>query len=212
VGIQCGIFAVLFQKWYNASPRYYSDLPFILALSSVILIYNHVDSILGVTGIMPITDISQFINLIGMLTMICLNLVIMLIIYLPDRKKLRTGFLIGWFSMWIAILTVLISTIGVSQVFHTIVFMMSLPIMLLLTITWFFCHFKKRLSVINPLLVGIAFTLWFISIILRIFITSIGTPIGHYEDVFTDLHWIAGFMDIATFTIMLLGFSREVKH
>ncbi|MFX1295969.1 MAG: hypothetical protein ACFFD2_14110 [Promethearchaeota archaeon] len=128
---------------------------------------------------------------------------------MPERKKLRTTFIIGWFSLWIIITSVFVGIIGTQDILHSIILIMSLPILLLLTITWYFCYFQKRLSVINPLLVGIGFTIWFISIILRVFLNSIGTPIGY---VFTDLHWIAALLDIAGFTTMLFGFSREINY
>lgn len=98
---------------------------------------------------------------------------------------------------------------GSADTLHTIIFMMSIPVMLLITITWYFCYFQKRLSVINPLFVGIGFTIFFVAIILRVYVTLVGTPIGY---VFTDLHWIPQLLDIAGFSIMAIGFSKEMSY
>ncbi len=209
IAIYCLICFVLFRKWQKASPRYYSDIPFILGITFVVLIYNHLDSIFGLTGIMPITPLTQLIYLYAIVAIVCINLIIMLIIWMPERKRLRNSFIIGWFSLWVVVGAIFTVTFGTAEILHSLILMLSLPIMLLLTITWYFCYFKKRLTVINPLLVGIGFTIWTFSIILRVFISFIGTPIGY---VFTDLHWIASLFDIAAFSMLLLGFSKEMKY
>ncbi len=209
IGIQSCIVFILFRKWFQSTHRYFSDLPFIMAISFAFFIYDRIDSILGLTGIMPITAVSQLINLIGFIIITCINLLIMLIIWLPERKTLRSTFIITWFVLWFILIIVFMSTIGSPDTLHSVLFMMGLPIILLFTITWYFCYFQKRLSVINPLLVGIGFTGYFIGIILRVFLSLMGTPIGY---VFTDLHWIAAMIDIPSFIIMLLGFSKEMSY
>ncbi len=100
-------------------------------------------------------------------------------------------------------------TIGSAETIHSFIFLMSIPVMLVLTITWYFCYFQKRLSVINPLFVGIGFTIWFLSIILRVYVNMVGMPMGY---VFTDLHWIPLILDITAFSIMVLGFSKEMSY
>ena len=200
---------VLVRKWLQASPRYYSDLPFILAVSFVFLTYDRIDSVLGLTGILPITVASQLINLFGFLVIICLNLLIMLVIWMPERKRLRATFIIAWFSLWIVLISIFMGTIGSPDTLHSILAMMGLPIILLLTITWFFCYFQKRLSNIHPLIVGIGFAIYLISMFVRIYVSLAGAPIGY---VFTDLHWIPGILDVIGWSIVLVGFSREATY
>jgi hypothetical protein len=100
-------------------------------------------------------------------------------------------------------------TTGTAETLHSLIFLFSIPTMLILTVTWFFCYFQKRLSVINTLLVGIGFAVWFVSILLRVFVNMAGTPIGY---VFTDLHWIPLAIDMIAFSIMVLGFSKEISY
>jgi hypothetical protein len=208
--INIGIFAlsfyVLFRKWHQASTRYISDLPFILALSYVFLIADRLDSVLGLSGIMPITQISQLINIFGFVVVLGMNLIIMLTIWIPKRKRVRLFFMIAWLILWIFMIIILISS---PDTIHSILFLMSLPTLILMAITWYFCYFQKRLSIINPLLVGIGTTGIIFATLLKAVFIMIGTPIGY---VFTDLHWIALCVDILSYSIMLVGFSKKMSY
>ncbi len=164
------------------------------------------DSVLGLSGIMPITQISQLINIIGFAAVLGINLIIMLTIWIPKRKKVRWVFMIAWLILWIFMLTVFIST---PDTVHSILFLMSLPTLILMAVTWYFCYFQKRLSIINPLLVAIGTTGIIFSTLLKAVFVMIGTPIGY---VFTDLHWIALFIDIISYSIMLVGFSKRMSY
>jgi hypothetical protein len=164
------------------------------------------DSVLGLSGIMPITQISQLINIIGFAAVLGINLIIMLTIWIPKRKRVRLVFMITWLILWIFMLTVFIST---PDTIHSILFLMSLPTLILMAITWYFCYFQKRLSIINPLLVAIGTTGIIFSTLLKAVFVMIGNPIGY---VFTDLHWIALFIDIISYSIMLVGFSKRMSY
>jgi len=170
------------------------------------LITDRLDSILGLNRIMPITELSQLINIIGFAAILGINLLIMLTIWIPKKKRVRAAFMIAWLSLWIFMITIFIST---PDTIHSILFLMSLPTLILMAITWYFCYFQKRLSIINPLLVAIGTTGLIFSTLLKALFVSIGNPIGY---VFTDLHWIALFLDIICYTIMLVGFSRQMSY
>ncbi len=208
IGLLSLIVVIMLRKWLSATPRYLSDIPFVIAVSFLFIMYDRVDSTLGLSGIMPVTQVTSIISMFGFLAIVSLNLVIFLIIWMPDRKRLRSTFIVSWIVLW----TLLIGFFGLTgsaDSLHTIIFMMSIPVMLLLTVTWYFCYFQKRLSVINPLLVGIGFTIFFVSVLLRVVVSAAGVPIGY---VFTDLHWIPLSLDIAAFSVMVLGFSREMNY
>ncbi len=209
LGIFCCIFAALFRKWYQTSPKYFSDLPFILAISFVFLTYDRIDSILGLTGIMPITTTTQLINLFAYVAFNGITLVLLLVIWLPDRKNLRNVIVIIWFALWISLISIFMGIMGSPDTLHSVIFALSLPMLLLLAITWFFSYSHKRLSVINPLLVGLGTTGMIIGMVVRIYVSLIGAPIGY---VFTDLHWIAALIDIASYSIMFAGFSRKMSY
>jgi uncharacterized membrane protein len=208
--INIGIFAltvyVLFGKWYQASHRYISDLPFILGLTYVLLISDRMDSILGLSGIMPITQVSQLINILGFVVIFAMNLIIMLTIWIPKRTRVRLALMTALVGLWILMIAIFITMPGT---IHSVIFFSSLPMLLLMALTWYFCYFQKRLSIINPLLVGIGTTGILVSTLLKAVIGIIGTPIGY---VFTDLHWIALSIDIISYTIMLLGFSKKMTN
>jgi hypothetical protein len=209
IGIFCLSFYILYKKWHHASPRYLTDLPFVLALTYIILIYDRMDSILGLSGIMPITSLSRLLNIIAFAIALGINLLIMLTIWIPKRKKLRVVFMVAWLAVWIPLIIIFMSTIGNPDTLHSLLLVMSFPTIILLAVTWYFCYFQKRLSVINPLLVGIGMTGVIIGILLRVYFSIIGNPIGY---VFTDLHWIAILVDIVSYTVMLVGFSREMSY
>ncbi|TFG05491.1 MAG: hypothetical protein EU536_01945 [Promethearchaeota archaeon] len=164
---------------------------------------------MGLTGLMAITEITSLVSLFGYLAVAGILLTILLIIWMPERKRLRTIFIISWIALWSVLILFFMGTTGSAASLHSIIFLMTLPAVLVLTITWYFCYFQKRLSVINPLLVGIGFTIYFISILLRVYVTLVGSPIGY---VFTDLHWIPLLVDITAFSVMLLGFSRQMNY
>ena len=167
------------------------------------------DSILGLSGIMPITTLTQLLNIMGFAIALGINLLIMLTIWIPKRKKLRVAFMVAWLALWIPLIIIFMGTIGEPDTLHALFLVMSFPTIILLTITWYFCYFQKRLSVINPLLVGIGMTGVILGILLRVYFSIIGNPIGY---VFTDLHWIAILVDIVSYSIMLIGFSREMSY
>ncbi|MHA1265722.1 MAG: hypothetical protein ACTSRS_10870 [Candidatus Helarchaeota archaeon] len=199
-------FYVLFRKWYSANRRYYTDLPFILAIGYIFLIADRLDSVLGLSGIMPITLASQTINFISFEMIVTIIIIVMLMIWIPEKIKVRIGIIV----CWIALMSIMaIIFIWNPQEIHALLFLMSVPMFALLVVTWFFSYFTKRLSVINPLLVGIGFTGFLIATILRAYFSVIGEPLGY---VFTNLHWIAILIDIISFLIILRGFTEEMNY
>lgn len=204
IGIFALTFYVLIKKWYQASHRYISDLPFILALTYLLLIADRMDSILGLSGIMPITQLSQLINILEFVVIFALNLIIMLTIWIPKRTRIRFALMIALIGLWIVMISIFLT---MPETIHLVIFFSSLPMLLLMAITWYFSYFQKRLSIINPLLVGIGTTGVLVATLLKAVFGIIGIPIGY---VFTDLHWIALTIDIVSYSIMLLGFSRKM--
>ncbi|MHA1132371.1 MAG: hypothetical protein ACTSQQ_16410, partial [Candidatus Helarchaeota archaeon] len=142
IGVFSAIFIVLIQKWNRASTKYYSDLPFILALAFVFLIYDRIDSILGLSGIMSITTLSQLINLLAFISFNGIILFILLIIWLPEKKTTRNITMIIWAITWITIISVFMSIIGTPETLHSVIFLISFPMLILFTVTFYFCHFQ----------------------------------------------------------------------
>lgn len=203
----------LLNKWVKAEKRFYSDLPFLMALTTFILIvakaydlylynlfgdYDFEIYIATDPILIWYAKIRWLVILANTVPMVGLLLSIWMADY--DKKYLYLTLII-FISSW-TIYIVVVPTFGLIKDIH--VFLL-LPIILLSIITYLFLYKYKRLPEIHSLLISIAWIAYLISSILRPFLMTIGEPPW-------GLVWVSELMDLIIWCIMTLGFVIKPNY
>ncbi len=203
----------LLNKWLKAEKRFYSDLPFLMALTTFILIvakaydlylynlfgdYDFEIYIATDPILIWYAKIRWLVILANTVPMVGLLLSIWMADY--DKKYLYLTLII-FISSW-TIYIVVVPTFGLIKDIH--VFLL-LPIILLSIITYLFLYKYKRLPEIHSLLISIAWIAYLISSILRPFLMTIGEPPW-------GLVWVSELMDLIIWCIMTLGFVIKPNY
>ncbi len=203
----------LLNKWFKAEKRFYSDLPFLMALTTFILIVakaydlylynlfgNYDFEIYIATDPILIwyAKIRWRLILANTVPMVGLLLSIWMADY--DKKYLYLTLII-FISSW-TIYIFVVPTFGLIKDIH--VFLL-LPIILLSIITYLFLYKYKRLPEIHSLIISIAWIAYLISSILRPFLMTIGEPPWGFV-------WVSELMDLIIWCIMTLGFVIKPNY
>ena len=98
-------FLILIRQWKKATPRYYTDLPFMFALMMVIMgTYTPIELIFvafyPTLGVESLIGQISYLIVYNLVTLVSgMMLVILLVIWFPKNKKRISGVLIGWIIM-----------------------------------------------------------------------------------------------------------------
>lgn len=203
----------LLNKWLKSEKRFFTDLPFLMALTTFILIvakaydlylynlfgdYNFEIYIATDPVLIWYAKIRWLVILANTVPMVGLLLSIWMADY--DKKYLYLTLII-FISSW-TIYIVVVPTFGLIKDIH--VFLL-LPIILLSIITYLFLYKYKRLPEIHSLIISIAWIAYLISSILRPFLMTIGEPPW-------GLVWVSELMDLIIWCIMTLGFVIKPNY
>jgi len=203
----------LLNKWLKSEKRFFTDLPFLMALTTFILIvakaydlylynlfgdYNFEIFIATDPILIWYAKIRWLLILANTVPMVGLLLSIWMADY--DKKYLYLTLII-FISSW-TIYIVVVPTFGLIKDIH--VFLL-LPIILLSIITYLFLYKYKRLPEIHSLIISIAWIAYLISSILRPFLMTIGEPPW-------GLVWVSELMDLIIWCIMTLGFVIKPNY
>lgn len=203
----------LLNKWLKSEKRFFTDLPFLMALTTFILIvakaydlylynlfgdYNFEIYIATDPILIWYAKIRWLVILANTVPMVGLLLSIWMADY--DKKYLYLTLII-FISSW-TIYIVVVPTFGLIKDIH--VFLL-LPIILLSIITYLFLYKYKRLPEIHSLIISIAWIAYLISSILRPFLMTIGEPPW-------GLVWVSELMDLIIWCIMTLGFVIKPNY
>lgn len=203
----------LLNKWLKSEKHFFTDLPFLMALTTFILIvakaYDlYLFNLFGgydfeiYIAIDPIliwyAKIRWLLILANTVPMVGLLLSIWMADY--DKKYLYLTLII-FISSW-TIYIVVVPTFGLIKDIH--VFLL-LPIIILSIVTYLFLYKYKRLPEIHSLIISIAWIAYLISSILRPFLMTIGEPPW-------GLVWVSEIMDLIIWCIMTLGFVIKPQY
>lgn len=203
----------LLKKWLKSEKRFFTDLPFLMALTTFILIvakaydlylynlfgaYNFEIYIATDPILIWYAKIRWLLILANTVPMVGLLLSIWMADY--DKKYLYLTLII-FISSW-TIYIVVVPTFGLIKDIH--IFLL-LPIILLSIITYLFLYKYKRLPEIHSLIISIAWIAYLVSSILRPFLMTIGEPPW-------GLVWVSELMDLIIWCIMTLGFVIKPNY
>jgi len=204
---------ILLRQWKNAKVRYYTDLPFLFALTMLIMcIYTPIE--LYYVSLYPTVSIETDIGRIAYLVVLNLttvvlgmNFIILLTIWFPKNKKGVLTSFIGWICL--TELAIILSAFINVALMDVLLIIISLPMYIIFVITFFFSYYHKRLPNINPLLIAIGMTI----ILSSHFIHSVLGQMGiRLAGVYTDATWPAMIIWLVGFIIMILGFTKKAPY
>lgn len=204
---------ILIRQWLKAKARYYSDLPFLFSLTMLIMcIYTPIETIF--VAFYPLISVETSIGRIAYL--IDLNLitlvlgiifVMLLVIWFPAHKRGTFGSIIVWISF--TELAILLSAFIDVKLMDMLLPLISLPTYITFIITFFFSYYQKRLSNVQPLLIGLGMLIVLISQIFHSFLAQIGT---RFAGIYTDATWPIMISWLIGFIIMFLGFTKKAPY
>ncbi|NVM05106.1 MAG: hypothetical protein HWN67_22485 [Candidatus Helarchaeota archaeon] len=204
---------ILLRQWYKGKVRYYTDLPFIFALVLIIMcIYTPIE--LYFVAFYPAVSIDSSFGQIAYLIDLNLNTVvyglnfaILLAVWFPTHKKGILFSILGWIIFTeIAILIAAFINMAIMDILLIII---GLPMYILFVVTFYFCHYHKRLPNIYPLLIGSGMAIILISHLFHSILGQMGTRLA---GIYTDATWPAMIIWLAGFSIMVLGFLKKAPY
>ncbi len=204
---------ILLRQWFKGKVKYYTDLPFIFALVLIIMcVYTPIELFFvafypAVSIESPIGQIAYLIDLNLNTVVYGLNFAILLAVWFPTHKKGIFFSVLGWIVFTeIAILIAAFINIVLMDILLVII---GLPMYLLFVVTFFFCHYHKRLPNIYPLLIGLGMATILIAHFIHSFLGQMGTRLA---GIYTDATWPAMIIWLAGFSIMVLGFMKKAPY
>ena len=203
----------LIYKWLKSEKRFFTDFPFLMALSTFILViakaydlylynffgdsdfdlYFTVDPIL-----IWYAKVRWLIMMINTIPMIALLLSIWMADY---EKKYYYLILIVFISFW-TIYFVIAPTFEYIKNIHLI---LLLPVIILSIVTYLFLYKYRRLPEIHSLIIAIAWIAYLISSLLRPLFYTIGEPPW-------GIIWVSEIMDLIIWSVMAMGFIIKPNY
>lgn len=204
---------ILIRQWINSKVKYYTDLPFLFALTMLIMcLYTPIEIIFvafypDISINSNIGQISYLIDVNLITVVLGLNFVILLSIWFPEHKKGIFGSLLSWIILTeIAILLSIFVNIAIMDILLVII---SLPMYLVFFATFLFSYRQKRLPNVNPLLIGIGMGIIIVSHLIHTVLGQMGVRLA---GVYTDAVWPAMIIWLAGFIVMFLGFTKKAPY
>ncbi len=208
-----GLGSFLLFKWFKAEKRFITDLPFLMALTTFILVvakaydlylynfFGDYDFSLYFTEDPNIIWYGKIRWLIMMVNTVPL-VGLLLSIWMADyKKKYFYLILITFISFW----TIYIVLVPSFEYLKNVNAFLLLPVLILSIITFLFLYRNKRLPHVHSLIIAIAWIAYLISSILRPFFLTIGEPPW-------GIAWISEILDLIIWSIATLGFVIKPKY
>ena len=209
--IYCLLAATLLIQWKNSEKRYYTDIPFLLGVTFICQAIQHSFDISYV--LFPtyygslLANILILIQFIMISTVMILLFITMLNIWFENKPKIK---MLG--SIIYAIIVPLGFTIIILVDYSLVAMMMSIlgiPTFLALGITFIFAYRQKRLSNINPLLIGIGSIMAMTGYLLHGVFSEIGIL---FVDIYTTLSFLGVIVEIVAYGFFQSGVLRAAPY
>lgn len=196
----------LLSKWLRAEKRFYSDFPFIMAITMFILVgakifdlflyeyfsdlnfekYTTEDPVL-----LWLPKTRWLLMTFNTLPLLYL----MLIIWFNESTKTRSAIFASFTIFW----TVYIITVPVFSFLKNSIMFLILPIAILSAFTYFWVFQHKRMPKVHGLIAGISWIAYILSTFIRPILSEIGDPPW-------GLYWVAEVIDLIIWSAMGLAF------
>lgn len=203
----------LFYKWIKSEKRFYTDLPFLMALTTFILVlakaydlylfnlfgdyefelYFTADPVLiWFAKARWLLMLANTVPMVGLL----------LSIWLADYDK---NYLYLLLLVFISFWTIYIAIVPTFELIKNIHVFLLLPIIILSIMTYLFLYKHKRLPEVHSLIISIAWVAYLISSFLRTFFLTIGDPPW-------GIVWVSEIFDLIIWAVMTLGFIIKPRY
>ena len=202
----------LMIKWFHQKLRYFMDFPFLNALGfyifslgkilDIFLYYHFIDTPNLATINDPVAILLARIRFILSPILVVLPyFILMLVIWLEDRKKLQKSLGIGW------IVLSLIAVLLAKNYKQFLIFnmMIALPVIVLSIVSFAIIHHQHRLPQINSLFITIGWCVYFLTQIIRPIWISVGNSAW-------GLTWIGEFLELLAMMTIGLGFLKPAFY
>ncbi len=200
---------ILLKQWYFSERRFYTDLPFLLGISFIVVFCDIVDSTLGFILNYPPNIISSIITSTNMILLLGVMLITILDLWFEDKKRKIRLIVIISFTVALEMLSILFLTSEFETIISLLNLGLVLPVLFVFGFTFLQCYKQKRLPNINPLWVGIGFLISGVSFTLKSIIFFLFEPISY---VFPAYIFICYFMDILAYTFAIYGFTHKAPY
>ncbi|MFX0134807.1 MAG: hypothetical protein ACFFDN_14290 [Candidatus Hodarchaeota archaeon] len=204
---------ILIRQWLRGKVRYYTDLPFIFALVLIIMcFYTPIEIYFvafypAVSIESPFGQIAYLIDLNLNTVVYGLNFAILLAVWFPTHKKGILLSILGWVVFTeIAIIFAAFINIAIMDILLVVI---GLLMYVIFVVTFFFCHYHKRLPNIHPLLIGLGMAIILVSHLIHSILGQMGTRLA---GIYTDATWPAMISWIAGFLVIVLGFTKKAPY
>lgn len=204
----------LYLGWKNQKKKYWSDFPFLMSIFFVIYSISKLFDICLYYYMRNQPESGNIIEsnleyaaLLGKLRIFttCLTLAplvyLMMIIWFNNQKKAK----ITSFSLWVLVSSVSILIADSYQQLLIANVIISVIPLLFSIITYFILHYKKKMGMINNLLLAIGWSLVLITQIIRPIWTNLGDSIW-------GLTWIAEILETLPFIMIWYGYKKPSKY
>ncbi|WP_371802016.1 hypothetical protein [Candidatus Lokiarchaeum ossiferum] len=198
----------LFFNWLHQEKRYYSDFPFLNAITFIIYAigkgidmyvyvkYQNVSNLNEIyTQDIYIEILFRIRFIVSPILVVLPYLILMTIIWLNEKPRLRVILSSLWFIVSITLVMVA-KTYAHMLLINQIV---AFPVIILSIISFAILHYNKRFPQINSLLLSIGWFLFAVSQFLRNFWQDLGSGVW-------GLTWIGELIEFGTLIIIGLGF------
>lgn len=202
------IAAYLFRNWQHQEKRYFSDFPFLNALTFFVYAIGKGIDMFVYSFLQNATDINQLFAenlvveiicrirfIVSPILVVLPYLILMTLLWLNEKKKLR----IILCSIWLlaSVIAVLIAkTYAQMLLINQLV---AFPVILLSIISFAIMHFNHRLPQLNSLLLAIGWLMFAVSQFLRNYWLSLGS--GTW-----GLSWVGELVELSALLIIGVGF------
>lgn len=201
------IFSIYFmRRWLQSEKRFYSDFPFLIAVTMIMLavaktydiwLYDYI----GTLDLELFTGTDPYYMLLArirFLLIIANTLPLFFItvnIWFNEKTKTKYTLVISFPAIWVIYILLVPNY---TYLKNAIAFMI-LPLCIISVVTYLFLYKNQRLPEIHSLIIGLAWLGYIVSSLIRPFLIETGPAPWGYT-------WIAEFIDVVIWSVMCLGY------
>jgi len=220
-----GMGSFLLYRWYTQEHQYLSDIPFLFSIFFAVLVFGKLlDLLINLLyyqltpdSILFLVKIRFFIIIINLLPILILSIEILLV-YLSFSDRFsslkKNDQLKDTRTKIILIILVVDTLVIVFAPSHSIIVaiypVFIIPFFIIIVWIFFYAYRSKRLSEINPLIVGDGFLIFLLTTIFRAVGQNILVP--EIASILSELCEIVAFIVIFLGLIRKVGYSEDKKN
>lgn len=201
---------ILLKQWYSSERKFFTDMPFLLGLTFIMVFIDNTDSTLGFIFNYPQNMISGGICATDMIIMTSSLMLITLELWLMEKYKKSRQIIVMSIATFLEITAIITILFRQSDLYlAAVTFLLLIPTTIFLSFTFIQCYQQQRLGNINPLYVGIGFSIFTISVVIKTIMYALFVPISY---VFPSWIFIPYIFDIVAYLFVIWGVTHSTKY